>query len=99
MISTAYQLPFEVWYSVPAFSTNGPTDIAIEFRDGKARRDIEELLSCFLALANTGALCGAHIPPWDSGVDSGQIVSAGTGKLRVVARRMFLADEAIVVLT
>ncbi len=69
-ICTGYALPFKT--RVPrriGFFRGGRIDVFATLRafERESARRLERALSVFLGLANTGALCGADIPPSTSG--------------------------------
>ena len=71
-INTAYDLPFEVSYSPgPLLSSGGSVNVECSVQDRRKfdQDTLSDVIELFAGLAQSGALAGSELQPWNSGVE------------------------------
>lgn len=101
-MKTAYQLPFGVSYPTRAFFASGH-DVSVVVRlndnappDGAAR--IADAVTAFIGLAETGALAGAIIKPWQSSVTGRLLTGSPPGEVAFALEQCQFDDAGLMVL-
>lgn len=98
MISTHYHLPFQFNYCERVFSCGGEVQLVMRVENPNHMQPLQRIVQSFSSLAETGAFSGYQIPPWESTMKLGQMVSTSGNELRFYMENCFLADEALIVL-
>lgn len=68
VISSAFNLPFEVRYSSSLLSSCGTVDVITKVKSVKKIEILLSVFDLFAEVAMTGALAGQEIKPWNSGL-------------------------------